>query len=95
MTIGEKIKEIRKNKNLAIKQVSEKCGIPGSKITFYETDKGMPTIPTLQKLAEGLDCSIFDIIEESLGRSRSKCIHAEKCMFYDREVEENKELNGI
>ena len=86
MTIGEKIKEIRQIKGLTLKEVSEKCGIPSSKLTFYETDRGMPTIPTLQKIAFGLDCTVFDIIDEPLGREQSRCIHAEICPFYNQEV---------
>jgi hypothetical protein len=51
----------------------------------------MPTIPTLQNLAKGLDCSIFDIIDEPLGRAQSRCIHAEKCIFYNKKIENQPE----
>ena len=51
-------------------------------------DKGIPTIPILQKLAKGLDCTIFDIIDEPLGRKKDKCIHSEICPFYQRELKE-------
>lgn len=90
MTIGEKIREIRGGKGLTLKEVSKKCGIPASKLTYYETDRGMPTISTLQKIAIGLDCSIFYIIDEPLGRSQSRCIHAEKCMFYNQELKDGE-----
>lgn len=86
-TIGQKLREIRNNLGISAVEVSKKCGIPAQKINFYELDKGMPTIPTLQKLAKGLDCTIFDIIDEPLGRTQSKCIHADNCMFYNKTIE--------
>ena len=90
MTIGQKIREIRQRKGMTLKEVSEKCGIPSTKLNFYELDNGLPTISTLQKIATGLDCSIFDIIDEPLGREQSRCIHAEKCVFYNKEFVENE-----
>ncbi|MDR1150306.1 MAG: helix-turn-helix domain-containing protein [Clostridiales bacterium] len=85
ITIGQRLREIRKNKGLKLQTISERSGIKIPKLTFYELDKGgMPTIPTLLKLAKGLDCDIFEIIDEPLGRETSKCIHAEKCVFYNR-----------
>lgn len=86
-TIGQKLKEIRDRLKISTTEMSKRCGITVQKINFYELDKGMPTIPTLQKLAKGLDCTIFDIIDEPLGRTQSKCIHASKCMFYNREIQ--------
>ena len=86
MTFGEKIKEIRESKNMTLDEVSKKCGIKAQKLTYYEKDKGIPTIPTLKKIAEGLACTIFDIIDEPLGRAQSRCIHAEKCMFYNKRL---------
>lgn len=85
-TIGERLKEIRENVGISTTEMSKKCCITAQKISFYELDKGMPTIPTLQKLAKGLDCTIFDIIDEPFGRVDSKCIHADKCMFYNKEI---------
>lgn len=85
-TIGHRLKEIRENTGISTTEMSKRCGITAQKISFYELDKGMPTIPTLQKLAKGLDCTIFDIIDEPLGRVKKECIHANKCMFYNKEI---------
>lgn len=85
-TIGQKLREIRENLKLSVAEVSKKSGLPKQKIYYYELDKGMPTIPTLQKLAKGLDCTIFDIIDEPLGRTQSKCIHADRCIFYNKRI---------
>lgn len=85
-TIGQRLREIRENLELSVAEVSKKSGLPKQKIYYYELDKGMPTIPTLQKLAKGLDCTIFDIIDEPLGRTQSGCIHADSCMFYNKSI---------
>ena len=87
-TIGQRLREMRDNLGATTKEISKRCGIPAQKISFYELDKGLPTIPTLQKLAKGLNCTIFDIIDEPLGRTQSKCIHADRCMFYNKEMKE-------
>lgn len=85
-TIGNRLREIRENLELSVLEISEKSGIPTQRIYFYELDKGIPTIPTLQKLAKGLGCTIFDIIDEPLGRTQSRCIHSDKCMFYNKRI---------
>lgn len=87
-TIGQRLREIREGLGMTQTKLSKQCGIMQQKINFYELDKGMPTIPTLQKLAKGLSCTIFDIIDEPLGRADAMCIHAPKCMFYNRKIAE-------
>lgn len=83
MTIGEKLKELRQKAGKTVAKVGEDSGIKPQRVSFYEMDKGIPTIPILQKLANGLNCTIFDIIDEPLGREKQRCIHSDKCMFYN------------
>ncbi|GMB10603.1 MAG: helix-turn-helix transcriptional regulator [Candidatus Improbicoccus devescovinae] len=90
ITIGQRLKEIRLTKGLTTKIVSEKSGIHMSKIRFYEIGNCVPTIYTLQKLATGLECTIFDIIDKPLGRDLVRCIHSDRCIFYNKEFSENK-----
>ena len=92
MTIGKKLKELRKIADKTVAKVAEDSGILPARVSFYEMDKGMPTIPILQKLAKGLDCTIFDIIDEPLGRKKDKCIHSEICPFYQRELKEMESI---
>ena len=87
MTIGEKLKELRKSARKTVAKVAEDSGILPARVSFYEMDKGIPTIPILQKLAKGLDCTIFDIIDEPLGRKKEKCIHSGICPFYQKKFE--------
>ncbi len=88
MTIGEKLKELRKISEKTVAKVADDSGILPARVSFYEMDKGIPTIQILQKLAKGLDCTIFDIIDEPLGRKKDKCIHSKICPFYQRELKE-------
>lgn len=41
----------------------------------------MPTIPMLQKLAKGLDCTIFDIIDEPLGQKKTSVFTRKFALF--------------
>lgn len=87
-TIGERLRELRKEKNLTLDELSARCGLSSQSISYYELDKGVDKISVLLALAKGLGCTIFDIIDEPLGRENAMCIHAPKCMFYQRELQE-------
>lgn len=87
-TIGERLRELRKEKNLTLDELSARCGLSSQSISYYELDKGVDKISVLQSLARGLGCTIFDIIDEPLGRADAMCIHAPKCPFYQRELKE-------
>lgn len=91
MTIGEKLKELRKTCGKTVAKVAEDSDILPARVSFYEMDKGIPTIQILQKLAKGLDCTIFDIIDEPFGRKKDKCIHSEICPFYQKKFEESED----
>ncbi len=70
MAIGEKLKELRKICGKTVAKVAADSGILPARVSFYEMDIGIPTIPILQKLAKSLDCTIFDIIDEPLERKK-------------------------
>ena len=86
-TIGQKLNELRKELGITIEELGNRSGISRQQINYYELERGLPTIPTLQKLAKGLECSVFDIIDEPLGREDGMCIHFRKCMFYNKNKE--------
>ncbi len=83
VTIGQKLKELRKKLKISTQELSARTEIGASQINSYELDKVVPTISTLQKLAQGLECTIFDIIDEPLVRNQSRCIYSEICPFYN------------
>ena len=59
-TISENIKRLRKLKQLSQKQVSMDIGIPQGQYSLVENGKVMPTIPTLEKIADVFEVSIAE-----------------------------------
>ena len=70
MTIGERIKEIRQEKNMTQKELGEKCGLADSAIRRYELGKANPKKETIQKIANALNIDPFEmatkVLEESI-----------------------------
>lgn len=66
MSIGEKVRKIRKEKGLSIMDLKEKTGLSKSTISDLENDKSSPTIDTLQKIANALGVDIKEFFEEKL-----------------------------
>ncbi|MCD7777982.1 MAG: helix-turn-helix domain-containing protein [Clostridiales bacterium] len=62
MTIGEKIKEIRKQKHISQKQLAEKLGISYVMISQYETGSRNPKINTINKIAAALDVDPSELL---------------------------------
>ncbi len=58
--ISENIKRLRKLKQLSQKQVSMDVGIPQGQYSLVENGKVMPTIPTLEKIADVFEVSIAE-----------------------------------
>lgn len=66
MNIGERIKELRKSKNLTQKQLGEKIGVTATTITKYENNQLSINTDTLSKIAIALGVTVSDILGESL-----------------------------
>lgn len=63
MTLGEKLKEARKQAGLSQEQLSEKLGISRSAVAKWETDKGIPDIENLKSLLGLLGVSIDYLVD--------------------------------
>lgn len=63
MTTGEKIRQVRKRRNLTQKQLGELAGIAEPTIRRYELGKLNPKFETLQKIASALDVYIADLLD--------------------------------
>lgn len=61
MTIGERIKEARKEKGLTQKKLGELSGIAESNIRKYENGKQNPKVETIQKIASALEISEYEL----------------------------------
>ncbi len=60
MDIGSKLKELREEKNLTVKQLAERSGCTTSMISQIEHGKSDPSISMLKKLAGALETNIVD-----------------------------------
>jgi len=69
MTIGERIRHIRRQKGMTQKQVADACGMADSAIRKYESGTQVPKIETLCRIAAALDMPITELIDSE---------HAEK-----------------
>lgn len=63
MLIGEKIKELRKEKKMTLKDLADKSGLSTVSLTHYETGKITPNLLSIKKLSEALGCD-FDTLYE-------------------------------
>lgn len=66
MNIGNKIKELRKSKNISQEKLGYKLGVSQAMIAQYENGKRNPKRETLIKIAEALDATILDFLDNEL-----------------------------
>ena len=62
MTIGEKIKNARKERKMTQKQLAEKSGLIETTIRKYEAGTQNPKLHNLQKIATALDMPLSELI---------------------------------
>jgi len=60
MTVGEKIKQIRKDKGLTQDDLAKKLGISRAAMGQFEKESSHPRIRTLQKIADALDVPVYE-----------------------------------
>lgn len=65
MTLGDKIKQARKQCCLSQEQLAEKMCVSRSAIAKWETDKGMPDIENLKVLSRLLNVSVDTLLDDS------------------------------
>jgi len=64
MTLGEKIKEARKQCGLSQDQLAEKMNVSRSAIAKWETDKGIPDVNNLRVLSSLLNIGMEYLLDE-------------------------------
>lgn len=65
LAIGDKVRQIRMSKGIAIPELAEKTGLPKSVISQIETSQVSPPIATLLKIANGLGTDIGLFFQET------------------------------
>lgn len=65
MTIGSKIKALRKAKGLTQEELAKKLGVSASMVGQYETGLRNPKLETLERFASALGANITEIVDLS------------------------------
>ena len=65
MTVGDRIRALRKEKGLTQKELGQKLGVSASMIGQYETNVRKPKFETLEKIAVSLGVNITEIVDIS------------------------------
>ena len=68
--LGQRIKEIRKAKNITQEQLAEKVGIGTANISYIESGKFAPAIENFEKIAQALDVEPYELYMFSPQKSR-------------------------
>jgi len=71
---GILIKDIRKNKSISQEKLAEKTGLDRTFISLIETEKRVPTLTSICKLAKGLDVKASELVklyEEKMADTQS------------------------
>lgn len=58
MDFGTRLKKERENKDISQEDFSKRLGVSRSSVGNYETNRNMPTVEILTKMADILECSI-------------------------------------
>ena len=64
MTLGEKIREARRQCGFSQEQLAEKMSVSRSAIAKWETDKGLPDVGNLKTLARLLNVSVDQLLDD-------------------------------
>lgn len=65
MDFGNRLRELRKQRNLSQMRLSDVSGIPQTTISDWEKSKYTPNVPQLRKIAKALEVSISELIQEA------------------------------
>lgn len=63
MTLGEKIKELRKKANISQEELAEKVGVSRQAVTKWESDAGLPDLENLKSIATLFNISIDELLD--------------------------------
>jgi len=66
MHIGEKIKQIRHEKNMSLRQLAVMSDINHAYLSRIENGKVQPSVESLTKIAKALGCDVADFFEKKM-----------------------------
>jgi transcriptional regulator with XRE-family HTH domain len=62
MTLHERLKEMRRLRNLTLKGLAARTGLSVSYLSDLERGRTMPPLPTLERLAMALEITVLDLL---------------------------------
>ncbi len=81
MTLGEKITELRKNKNLSQIQLAEQLGVSRQAISKWESGNTMPGIDSIIEISNFFDVTIDSLLKDeddfTLNKTSDTCTENE------------------
>ena len=63
MTLGEKIKDLRKATNITQEELAEKIGVSRQAVTKWESDAGMPDVENLKNIATLFNITVDELLD--------------------------------
>ena len=69
MELGEKIRKIRKEKNLSLEEVAKICRVSSGSISQIENGLSNPSVGLLKKITKGLEISIKTLFDDDIDPS--------------------------
>ncbi|SFR01579.1 helix-turn-helix domain-containing protein [Desulfoscipio geothermicus] len=66
MDLGSRVKQLRQNNNLSVRQLAKKVGVTASFIYQLEQNKVSPSFSTLKSIASALNTSMTLLVEDEL-----------------------------
>ena len=75
--LGEKIKELRKNKGILQKELADRLSVGKSTVAMWETNKREPDIDTIMKISKILDVSVDELLGKNEPESNAQLLPSE------------------
>ena len=70
--VGARIREQRKAKNLSQSDLEKRSGMPRCRISWLEHGRAVPTLDTLQRIADALEIPVHRLLSEDQERAHDK-----------------------
>lgn len=82
--IGLRVKDLRKQKDISIRELSRRSGVSATQISEIERNISAPTVPTLLKIINGLNAAASIFFDTKIKKSVSVVRKNERQEFIDR-----------
>lgn len=91
-----KIEEIMKKKGVGVTELAERLGVNRQTIYYYMKQGDKNPLSQLQKIADAMDVSVYDIIGEEEKENAIACPYCGKKIHFDGEprMPEHKNIRG-